>query len=831
MALVLVRSVLAFTLLLLLADGALAQSTLIPLPARRDMVFDHSGNYLYISTSEGWVRRYNIAAAQLEPGYNLGGSLNGLDIAPDDSFVLVAQSTPGASQGTFHRVQLSNGEITDISYTRASGETGGWDVAIAANNIALVSTQFSGIGSTPLRQIDLTTNTITGRSDVPGAVPAGRVRQNTAITRSADATRLYLLDNPGFTYSATTNTFGPRATSAGVTAAVDRTGSAVVTTLSGFVSLDTVSGFNYLHTFSAVNSGVAFDAVQDRFYGVSSTTSQIVAYDATTFAELYRLNIGETVPSGTQAFGTGTLVASGDGRFLALATAEGVRIFALPTGTLPPAAPPTFNTPRDAVFDRSGERLYVTTADGFLWPYNLAAGSFETPINLGGSPRAVDIAVDNSFVIVAQGAHGLSQGAFQKVDLASGGVTNFNYTRASSEGGAWDVAIGSNGRAIGTTAYQGSGSTPLRDINLTSGALSTRSDAPGGGNVTNRTQIHRSADGTRMYLLQGNNSAGGVFTYSAVSDTFGPRVSTNTFTDTASAAVNRNGSFLATRLSNTGASLETAPNFGFIGSFSALTGGVAFDALSDTLYGVSTYLSQIVAYDTNTFAERFRFDIGETFSAGATQFGRGLLVASHDGRFLALNTGSTLRIYAVSALQLLSVASVKTHGDGTAFRVDLPLNGPPAVESRSGGANGAHTIVFSFDQNLATVGGATVTAGTGTVVGSSIDSADPRRYVVNLSGVNNQQTIKVTLADLVDAAGNRTGLLSAVTGVLLGDTTGDRAVNASDISETKARSGQALSAANFRADVNVSGAINATDIGITKSQSGSSIFPAARLKD
>src|SRR3954453_12532206 len=46
----------------LFASEAIAQSTLISLPTRRDMVFDHGGHYLYISTSDGLVQRYNLTS-------------------------------------------------------------------------------------------------------------------------------------------------------------------------------------------------------------------------------------------------------------------------------------------------------------------------------------------------------------------------------------------------------------------------------------------------------------------------------------------------------------------------------------------------------------------------------------------------------------------------------------------------------------------------------------------------------------------------------------------------------------------------------------------------
>lgn len=68
-----------------------AQSTLIPLTTRRDFVFDHSGTFLFITTSDGFVRRYNLNSGVLEDGYSLRGSLYGIDITADDSFLLAAQ--------------------------------------------------------------------------------------------------------------------------------------------------------------------------------------------------------------------------------------------------------------------------------------------------------------------------------------------------------------------------------------------------------------------------------------------------------------------------------------------------------------------------------------------------------------------------------------------------------------------------------------------------------------------------------------------------------------------------------------------------------------------
>ena len=60
-------------------------------------------------------------------------------------------------------------------------------------------------------------------------------------------------------------------------------------------------------------------------------------------------------------------------------------------------------------------------------------------------------------------------------------------------------------------------------------------------------------------------------------------------------------------------------------------------------------------------------------------------------------------------------------------------------------------------------------------------------------------------------------------GILLGDTSGNATVNASDVSQTKSKSGQPIDATNFRTDVTVNGSINASDVSLVKSKSGTAL--------
>jgi hypothetical protein len=136
----------------------------------------------------------------------------------------------------------------------------------------------------------------------------------------------------------------------------------------------------------------------------------------------------------------------------------------------------------------------------------------------------------------------------------------------------------------------------------------------------------------------------------------------------------------------------------------------------------------------------------------------------------------------------------------------------------NGGVAGTHTIVFSYTASPA---GATASVvahnppgATGTVSNVTISGND---LIADLTNVSNQQVLTLSTSG---------GTLSPVTlpiGFLVGDTNGNRSVNAGDVAQTKGRSGVAVSGANFRSDVNANGSINAGDVAQVKAQSGTSI--------
>jgi hypothetical protein len=161
------------------------------------------------------------------------------------------------------------------------------------------------------------------------------------------------------------------------------------------------------------------------------------------------------------------------------------------------------------------------------------------------------------------------------------------------------------------------------------------------------------------------------------------------------------------------------------------------------------------------------------------------------------------------------VVSRKIHGAAGTFDIDLALGG----ECRSGGATNDYQTVFTFPRSV-TVSSASVTAGAGTV--SSASGSGTTTITVNLTGVTTAQTVALTLSGVNDGTGT-TGAINVPMDVLVGDTSGNGTVNASDVAETKGRIGQAVDATNFRSDVNANGSINATDTAVVKANIGSSL--------
>jgi hypothetical protein len=175
---------------------------------------------------------------------------------------------------------------------------------------------------------------------------------------------------------------------------------------------------------------------------------------------------------------------------------------------------------------------------------------------------------------------------------------------------------------------------------------------------------------------------------------------------------------------------------------------------------------------------------------------------------------------------LTSVVSRKTHGSAGLFDLPLPqgIGSTPAIESRSGGANGTYTLIFSFAAPVTSILGISVAEGVGTVDSAFINANDASQVIVNLTGVADGQYLTVGLTNVSD--GLNTSSVRATFGLLIGDSGANASVNAADIAQVKSQSGATTNSSNYRLDFNADGVINAADIAQVKSKSGNGLPPA-----
>jgi hypothetical protein len=178
-----------------------------------------------------------------------------------------------------------------------------------------------------------------------------------------------------------------------------------------------------------------------------------------------------------------------------------------------------------------------------------------------------------------------------------------------------------------------------------------------------------------------------------------------------------------------------------------------------------------------------------------------------------------------------SAVSRKTHGSAGTFDIPLPLTGTTGVECRTTGGTNDYTVIVTFAGNVTVTGSpqAQLTMGTGCVGSSGVCtgnvSVNGNVVTVPLTNIANAQTINVRINGVSSAVDAPAIDFDIPMSILIGDTNGNRTVNAADVAQTNGRLGQTVDATNFRSDVNANGSINAADTAIIKQHSGTSLPP------
>ena len=170
-----------------------------------------------------------------------------------------------------------------------------------------------------------------------------------------------------------------------------------------------------------------------------------------------------------------------------------------------------------------------------------------------------------------------------------------------------------------------------------------------------------------------------------------------------------------------------------------------------------------------------------------------------------------------ASLSLVSVVSQKMHGGLGPFKVTLnpllAIGDAIPVEPRSIGAG--HLIVFTFNSPISNEGSVTVVDATPSSAGGATLSRSGNEVRVTLTAIPDNKRVRISLSGV-----NGSTNASVSIGFLVGDISGSRSVNASDISAVKAHLNQTADASNFGADINADGTINAKDLSAVKARSG-----------
>jgi YVTN family beta-propeller protein len=232
-------------------------------------------------------------------------------------------------------------------------------------------------------------------------------------------------------------------------------------------------------------------------------------------------------------------------------------------------------------------------------------------------------------------------------------------------------------------------------------------------------------------------------------------------------------------------------------------------------------------FDTNTFVSAGTISDPEVAVRLAVDSTGRYLFAGYGGYYSSF---SGTRVFDTGRAIALSAVSRKNHGAAGTFDIPLPLTGTTGVECRlGGGTTNDYTIVVTFAGNISVTGNpqAQVTAGSATIGSGGASnggavSVDGSIVTIPLTNVTNEQTIIVRLNGLPVGA-TSTGAMTIPIGILIGDTTGNFAVNGSDVACTKSQVGQAITASNFRNDLTANGVINASDISLVKSHSSTAL--------
>jgi Ca2+-binding RTX toxin-like protein len=154
--------------------------------------------------------------------------------------------------------------------------------------------------------------------------------------------------------------------------------------------------------------------------------------------------------------------------------------------------------PSEVRLSPDGATLYSADQDGFLRVYDVRTGNLINSWDVGQSLGGMDISPDGSFLAIVE--RNLS--TTYRVDTATGQSSSYLYATNGYDGLLFDVAILSDGTALFSQNFNGSGWTALKVLNYGTGSYSAGQD------VRQSSVLTRNADGNYVLIGEPNSSGG-----------------------------------------------------------------------------------------------------------------------------------------------------------------------------------------------------------------------------------------------------------------------------------------------------------------------------------
>ena len=311
-------------------------------------------------------------------------------------------------------------------------------------------------------------------------------------------------------------------------------------------------------------------------------------------------------------------------------------------GLVSPTPVSLSGTLRHVVIDTACQYVYLSNAAANrIEVFSIVDKVLQTPITVGSQPAGFDITPDGSRMYVANsGGNNISV-----VDLAQRKeLKKIPVPAGFSNDTPLSLAITNNGRALFTTTFAGSGfGARMMQLDLTTEAVSQRTDFWLSGTTTEATFLSPSTDRSRIAIVAGDISSGPVFVYTSATNAFSPEKDLATFVGYV--ATNWTGSII---LVDRGTYvLDAARNL--LGTIPVGGLGVALSP-SGTL-GYRVVDAGIDILNLDTLLKTGSVSLGDTVAGAFSLLDRGIggMAISADGRLLAVITDHGFSLVAGAA--------------------------------------------------------------------------------------------------------------------------------------------------------------------------------------